>query len=142
MRRWAAADLAERCADLGMPELNRSVIANIESGRRRDVSVDELLVFARALDVAPVHLLVPIDAEAKDRYAITPSTPHPIGPAREWIRGKFADSFVNQRIYFSQVPEEEFVVPEPPSGDAAAVQGERIEAHRKIVRQLTPKDKG
>jgi len=33
--------------------MNRSVLANIESGRRPDLTVSELLAFALALNVAP-----------------------------------------------------------------------------------------
>jgi hypothetical protein len=60
--------LAEECAATGSPQLSESVIANIESGRRdksdrrrRDVTVDEAVGLARALDeplirLLPVHL--------------------------------------------------------------------------------------
>lgn len=55
---WSAAELAERCAEWGHPQLTASVIANIESGRRdkngrrrRDVTVDEAFAFARVLQV-------------------------------------------------------------------------------------------
>lgn len=142
LRGWTALELAERCDGLGMPELNRSVIANIESGRRQDVSVTELLVFARALDVAPVNLLVPIDAADHDRYALTPNTPLQVDRAREWIRGHWADNSVNQRVYFSQLPEREFQPPEPPTDTAAVSQGESIDRHRELVGRLTPKTKG
>lgn len=47
-----------------MPKLNRSVIANIESGRRPYVTVDELLVLASALKVSPLSLLTPEDDTA------------------------------------------------------------------------------
>jgi transcriptional regulator with XRE-family HTH domain len=61
---WSARRLAEACAATGSPQLSESVIANIESGRRdeygrrrRDVTVDEAVGFARALDVPLIHLL-------------------------------------------------------------------------------------
>jgi transcriptional regulator with XRE-family HTH domain len=61
---WSAAELAERCAEWGHPQLTASVIANIESGRRdkhghrrRDITVDEAFAFARVLQV-PVGDLV------------------------------------------------------------------------------------
>ncbi len=60
----SASRLAEACAATGSPQLTENVIANIESGRRdeqgrrrRDVSVDELVAFARALDVSVDSLL-------------------------------------------------------------------------------------
>jgi transcriptional regulator with XRE-family HTH domain len=63
-RGWTAERLAAECARVGAPHLTASVIANIESGRRdqqgrrrRDVTVDELLHLAGALDVDLSHLL-------------------------------------------------------------------------------------
>lgn len=54
-------ELGERCAQLGFP-IHRSVIANLENGRRPVVSVAELLVLAAALDdVPPLRLLAPLD---------------------------------------------------------------------------------
>jgi len=55
-----AAQLADKCAELGAPDLTRDVIANLESSRR-DVSVERLLVLALACDVAPLDLLMPPD---------------------------------------------------------------------------------
>jgi len=61
---WSARRLAEVCAATGSPQLSESVIANIESGRRdesgrrrRDVTVDEVIGLASALDVPAIHLL-------------------------------------------------------------------------------------
>jgi transcriptional regulator with XRE-family HTH domain len=77
--------LAERCTALGMPQLNKSVIANLEFGRRDHVSVDELYVFARALGVAPIHLLVPVD----DReVSVTPEETRSSREVREWVAGQ------------------------------------------------------
>jgi transcriptional regulator with XRE-family HTH domain len=63
-RGWTARQLAEACAATGSPQLTENVIANIEAGRRdehgrrrRDVTVDELVAFARALDVSVGLLL-------------------------------------------------------------------------------------
>jgi transcriptional regulator with XRE-family HTH domain len=63
-RGWSGRRLAEACAATGNPQITESVVANIESGRRdehgrrrRDVTVDELVAFARALDVSVALLL-------------------------------------------------------------------------------------
>lgn len=80
---WSAKRLAEECARLGAPELTSAVIANIEHGRpdkdgrrRRDVTVDELLVLSYALAVPPLLLLVPLGDE--DEFPIVPTvTVHP-----------------------------------------------------------------
>jgi transcriptional regulator with XRE-family HTH domain len=58
--RMSAQQLADRTGELGMP-IARSVLANLESGRRGTVSVPEMLIFAQALDIAPADLLIPPD---------------------------------------------------------------------------------
>jgi transcriptional regulator with XRE-family HTH domain len=55
-----AQALADRCGELGHP-LDRSVIAKLEKGIRQTVTVADLLVLARALDLPPVALLFPLD---------------------------------------------------------------------------------
>jgi transcriptional regulator with XRE-family HTH domain len=71
-RRWTAEALAMRCP----PEITRSVIANIETGRRdahgqrrRDVTVDELVSLAHALEVAPILLLAPLSDDESLKVA-------------------------------------------------------------------------
>lgn len=54
-RGWSAQHLADRCTELGYT-LPRSTVANIESGRKRDIPVQEVVVFAAALGVAPGDL--------------------------------------------------------------------------------------
>jgi transcriptional regulator with XRE-family HTH domain len=56
-RNLSARKLAELCAEAGAPGLNRSVIANIEAGRRPSISIDELFVLAQVLDVSVIWLL-------------------------------------------------------------------------------------
>lgn len=58
----SAQQLADECKKLGMP-IQRSVIANFENGRRANVSVAELLVFAAALKVSPMELVFPVGYE-------------------------------------------------------------------------------
>lgn len=52
----SAQDVSERLGG----ELSRSVIANIESGRKSDITVDQLLALAWVLDIPPVALALPI----------------------------------------------------------------------------------
>ena len=56
-----AQQLADRCSELGYP-IARSTIANIESGRKRDIPVQEVAAIARALGVPPVRLLFDLRA--------------------------------------------------------------------------------
>jgi transcriptional regulator with XRE-family HTH domain len=56
-RRWTAQRLAEECARIGMPSLTRGTLAKIESGVRKSVTAEELVVLARSLGVAVSDLL-------------------------------------------------------------------------------------
>lgn len=108
----SAAELAERCKKLGAPHITASVIANVETRRRQEVSIDNLLTIAEALNVAPIHLLVPIaDEEQEKLYAVSPESWTPAIEAREWIRGRVPLYGQDPRVYFSQVPRQEW---EPP----------------------------
>ncbi|MBI0374708.1 helix-turn-helix transcriptional regulator [Streptomyces albiflaviniger] len=62
--------LADECARLGAPDLTYAAITNIETGRRksdgtrrREVTVDELLVLGLALAVPPLLLVLPLGTE-------------------------------------------------------------------------------
>ena len=97
-------DLSRALAERG-EVIHATAITKIEKGTR-GVSVDEVLSFAAALDVAPVHLLVPIDdAEAVE---ITPGFEVPAPVARRWFRGQHPLPFQDARAYVTQVPKREF----------------------------------
>lgn len=116
-RGWQPADLAERCRELGAPDLTENVIENIESRsaraskRPRPVTVDELASLALALDVFPVHLLVPVDDDQQP-YAVTATVTEPGFRVRGWIRGLFPlrrlPRVGDVRQLWSEVPADEF----------------------------------
>jgi transcriptional regulator with XRE-family HTH domain len=89
----SARQLAKRCEALGAPGLTAAVIANIETGRRdkttgtrrRDVTVDELLILAEALEVPPVSLLLPDGADA---LAVTPDIQMFAPDVLVWVSGE------------------------------------------------------
>jgi transcriptional regulator with XRE-family HTH domain len=89
--------LSRRLADDVGYRLSRVAIAEIEAGRRR-VTVDDWLALAAALNVAPVHLVVPFESERllDKRYGyFEPAAMLRVGErlvmlpqeARSWIRG-------------------------------------------------------
>lgn len=87
--------LAEKCASVGAPRLTLAALTNIETGRpdsqgtrRRDVTVEELLALACALDIHPVDLMVPGDAADDEPYAVTAAVSTSAAVAREWIGGR------------------------------------------------------
>lgn len=55
-RGWSAVELESRCAATGIATVPRSVIANLENGRRSMVTVDELAALADVFGVEPWSL--------------------------------------------------------------------------------------
>jgi transcriptional regulator with XRE-family HTH domain len=116
-RDWSPADLAARCAELGADHLTENVIENIESRsaraskRPRPVTVDELLTLGPALNVYPVHLLVPPD-DYEEPYPVTTTVTEPNYRVRGWIRGLFPlprfPRVGDERDLWAQVPPDEF----------------------------------
>lgn len=127
-----AADVAARCAAVGMPELTAQTIYNLETGRpgedgrrKRLIAIDELLALAYVLDVAPVNLLLPVRPDQRARtlgstYRVVPkprtlgepgtgeSGEFDTGEVRKWITGQQPLPGIDMRTYFTEVPEEEF----------------------------------
>lgn len=75
-QRISAATLATQCQVAGAKGINRDTIANLETGRRERLSIDELAVIALALNVSPIHLLSdpddPDDVAVTDTYSVRP----------------------------------------------------------------------
>ncbi len=84
---------------------DRTTVVRIEKGFRADVSLSDLFAYAQALDVFPVHLLVPLEDEAP--VAVTPSRVIPARKARAWIRGEELLRGADPRGVFDQLPERE-----------------------------------
>ncbi|MFE7803983.1 helix-turn-helix domain-containing protein [Streptomyces sp. NPDC057430] len=83
----SAQQLSERCAALGMP-IQRSVLANLESGRRTSVTVPEVLILAAALDTPPGLLLFPVGKEQLTEFL--PGTFQEPHLALDWLSGRMA----------------------------------------------------
>lgn len=58
----SAQQLSDRCAAIGMP-IQRSVLANLESGRRTTVTIAEIIILAAALEVPALALVFPAGYE-------------------------------------------------------------------------------
>jgi transcriptional regulator with XRE-family HTH domain len=86
-QRISAQKLAEATADLGHP-VPRSVIANLESGRREAVSIAEVLVLARALGVPPLELIFPLGQEGGRTIEVLPNTVVGTWTAAQWFTGE------------------------------------------------------
>lgn len=77
--------LSELTRELGL-EIKAPVISTIETGTRDSVSAAELLVLARALNVAPVLLLLPIGQEAE--VEVLPGDQVGMYEAYQWLIGE------------------------------------------------------
>jgi transcriptional regulator with XRE-family HTH domain len=87
--------LAQRCAALGWPDLTVGALGSIETGRpdsdrkrRRQVTVDEWLVLAQALNVPPLVLVCPPKQSDVELFPGTYANPPEM---IRWITGDIAD---------------------------------------------------
>lgn len=85
-RGFSAERLAEEMDRVGVP-FDKTVVANLETGRRRYVTVQELFALALVLDASPMHLLARPD-EPDDPYLVTPTVPNSQRVVRGWLAGR------------------------------------------------------
>jgi transcriptional regulator with XRE-family HTH domain len=98
-RGWTAAHLGKELGRHGI-SWDRFTVANLESGKRQNVTVQELYALALALDVSPTNLLVPLD----DRpYQITPTRAENADMVRAWVRGEEPLPGSDERTYRAEV---------------------------------------
>jgi transcriptional regulator with XRE-family HTH domain len=84
-RKITAERLAELVTEAGAP-ISRSVLANLENGRRSAVTVQELLAFASVLGVPPIVLLFPVGQELQ--VEVVPDRRMDIMAAVNWFMGQ------------------------------------------------------
>lgn len=84
-RDMSAQDLADACKALGL-SFSRSAIANFESGRRPTISVAELTVLGKALDVPPIELVFPVGYQ--EEVEVLPGHELPAWTALKWFAGE------------------------------------------------------
>ncbi len=82
---WSARQLSEACAECGYP-IHKTVIANLETGRRSVVNVAELIVLARVLDIEPTQLIYPLGRE--DTVEAIPGVEMKTWEAAKWFIGE------------------------------------------------------
>ena len=125
-RHLTVAELAARCAERGAPELTAQALYKLEQRRPgklrpRPVTVDELLTLAIALNVAPVHLLVPVD-DPDETYPVIGGVQARRFGVRAWIRGIGPiDPDADPREFGAEVPRGEFYWPTYTDHDGAQI---------------------
>ncbi|MGA4881050.1 helix-turn-helix domain-containing protein [Streptomyces lydicamycinicus] len=83
---WSAQDLADKCEEVGHP-IPRNVIANMESGRRSNLPLVDVMVLAKALNTPPICLIYPVGyVDDVQRLPLQ----HPTSPlnALHWFTGE------------------------------------------------------
>lgn len=110
-RAWSQDDLAARIREIG-GRISRPVLYRIEEGgtRARRLSVEEFLVIAAALGVAPLYLMTDTsDAPGRQTVLTTKIAMEPRS-ARAWMAGTGnPPGEESMRVYISQRPESELV---------------------------------
>jgi transcriptional regulator with XRE-family HTH domain len=86
-RGWTQQDLAEALQAVGI-DVERIVIAKLESGRRSFVKVDELLALCVVLEISPTDMLVPRDLQDERYYRVVPNGTAQVANTRRWIAGE------------------------------------------------------
>jgi transcriptional regulator with XRE-family HTH domain len=84
-RGWSAQRLGEEMARVGIP-WNRSIVVNIEQGRRSYITVEELVALGRVLGVPPMLLAFPFD-QARD-LQVLPNVSVRAWDAAQWFAGR------------------------------------------------------
>ena len=100
----SAQQLSDACAALGA-NIPRTVISNIENGRRTNVSVAEVLVFARALGVPPIALIFPAGYVAEVEYM--PGRRTDVAQAIDWFAGEIG---INEKTRLADLPRQEWAL--------------------------------
>lgn len=121
---WTAEQLAEKCREAGAENFTAAMVNNIETRRGRSVTVDELLVLALVLNVAPVNLLVPPRLGSEDLYNVTPTRGLRAGRVRQWLRGVFPWPNSDRHIFLTETAVDEWA---PPPGSYNPVGIDRAE---------------
>ncbi len=82
----SAQEVADACEEIGYP-IPRNVIANMESGRRTNLPLTEVMVLAKALHTNPISLIIPVGRI--DEYQALPlRDPVPAWRALSWFTGE------------------------------------------------------
>lgn len=81
----SAAKLADRTFDIGFG-ISRSVVADLETGRKKSIDVPELLVLAAALGVSPAQLVFPDLPRGK--VEVLPGLDQESHDALRWFSGE------------------------------------------------------
>lgn len=98
-KEMTAQQLAERLRQTGVP-WDRATVTKLETGRRQNISITELLALALVLDVAPINLFVSLDNLP---YEVTPTRTEPADLVRAWVRGEEPLPGTDERMFRTEI---------------------------------------
>ena len=127
---WSARDLSAACDGYGY-NIPRTVIADLENGRRQSISVPELLTLSWALKVPPIDLVYPL--ELGDGSALSPSTLDVVLAGRDWWRSSINDPDLTKDVETSAA--EMTAIAEAVSGLNDLLTRQKEEFTRKLAEQ-------
>jgi transcriptional regulator with XRE-family HTH domain len=142
VRGWTQQDLSEAMSRLGSP-IDRTTIAKLEKGQRK-ARVDELMALAAAMDVSPVHLLLPLRIDSSVKLA--PALTVEADVALTWARGDRPLNLRNEGTYVAMAPTVPWAVWTP--GDLSSIQyggqegWQARQMAREVERQAEKKERG
>lgn len=132
---WTAEQFADRVVELGGPRLDRATISRIEGGHR-GVSLDEALILAAALGVAPVNLFVPMaDTTYPAPVQLTRAIQVGAQEFRNWVRGNSQLRGLDDKLFRTEVADSEW----EEQNTAYDLAIERVESTRRRWRFLKAK---
>jgi transcriptional regulator with XRE-family HTH domain len=85
-RDWSQKRLSERMTELGHP-IHRVKLAKIEKERARSVTLEDVLALSYALDVSPLYMVAPLEADGPRLTVVGNEQPADPDDARAWLRG-------------------------------------------------------
>lgn len=107
LKGWKQEDLSARLKGLGVG-IDRATVGKIENGERKRLTLDDALGLAAALDVAPVHLIVPVKSDENVQLGDS-NLVVAADPMRRWFRGDdpLPIDGVDEWFYKTQVSDQE-----------------------------------
>ncbi len=105
-RGWSAEKLAQLMTAAGVP-WERMVVTKLELGKRQTITVEEWLALSYVLEISPVHLLVPYEADDIPYRAIPAGRPYSSAEMRRWVAGEDTLEGVDIIRVASHVPEDQ-----------------------------------
>jgi transcriptional regulator with XRE-family HTH domain len=138
-RNWSQARLAKILDELGHP-MHPTALSRIEK-ETRQVTIDDAVAIAAALDVALVHMIFPIHPEGK--VALTPKLEVDVAKATRWARGRQPLDPANVRMYsYQHLGDVNVINPEASPEQKAAAQAEFEEGLRAMGVSVAREERG